>query len=174
MQEVAAMSQSVLEMTKDLVLAQIQSGSLFPKDVHAAIHHIYQSLLTLKSREESESLVPAHVTETWRAPVDWRASITRLTITCLECGAHFKQLSGHHLRLHGLNARTYRLKYGIPENQPLSAREAAAKQREMLQRIRPWEHAPAFVQSQERRAAEATPKEATPPKRKRPPRRERS
>ena len=170
------MSQSVVEMTKDLVLAQIQTGSIFPEDVHDAIHRIYQSLLTLKSREESEALVPARVAETRRAPVDWRASITRLTITCLECGAHLKQLSGHHLHLHGLNAHTYRLKYGIPKNQPLAAREAAAKQREMLQRIRPWEHAPAFVQSQERRSAEAAPKEAASPKRKRPPRprRERS
>lgn len=170
------MSQSLVEMTKDLVLAQIQTGSIFPEDVHGALYRIYQSLLTLKSREESESLVPARVAETQRAPVDWRASITRLTITCLECGAHLKQLSGHHLRLHGLNARTYRLKYGIPKNQLLAAREAAAKQREMLQRIRPWEYAPAFAQSQERRSAKAAPKEAAPPKRKRPPRprRERS
>ena len=31
------MSQSVVEMTKDLVLAQIQTGSIFPEDVHDAI-----------------------------------------------------------------------------------------------------------------------------------------
>jgi predicted transcriptional regulator len=139
MQEVAAMSQSVLEMTKDLVLAQIQTGSLSPDDMQGALHHIYQSLMSLKSREESESSVPAPVAETRQAPVDWRTSITEHTITCLECGAILKQLSGNHLRRHGLGARTYRLKYGIPQSQPLAARETAAKQREMLKRIRPWE-----------------------------------
>jgi hypothetical protein len=34
-QEVAAMSQSVLEMTKDLVLAQIRSGTLSHEDMQA-------------------------------------------------------------------------------------------------------------------------------------------
>jgi predicted transcriptional regulator len=137
MQEVAAMSQSVLEMTKDLVVAQIQAGSLSPEDVPGAIRRIYQSLITLMTFDAS--LMSAPVIETPQAPVDWRTSITENTITCLECGVILKQLSGRHLHLHGFNARTYRLKYGIPQDQPLAARETAAKQREMLKRIRPWE-----------------------------------
>ena len=129
------MSPSVLEMTKDLVLAQIQSGSLSPEEVPDAIRHIYQILLALQSREESGS----PVAETAQAPAHWRTSITEHTITCLECGAVLKQLIGRHLRGHGLDARSYRAKYGMPQNQLLAARETAAKQREMLQRVRPWE-----------------------------------
>ena len=149
------MSPSILELTKDLVLAQIQSGTLLPEEVPNAIRRIYQNLLTLKSREESESLVPAPVAETLQSPADWRTSITRQTITCLECAAALKQLSGNHLRIHGLNARTYRLKYGIPQNQPLIARATLARQRAMLKRIRPWEKAPAYAKAQEAKAATA-------------------
>ena len=48
------------------------------------------------------------------SPVDWRKSITKHAMTCLECGHAFKQLSIRHLRQHGLDTRSYRIKYGIP------------------------------------------------------------
>jgi predicted transcriptional regulator len=149
------MSPSILELTKDLVLAQIQSGTLLPEEVPNAIRHIYQNLLTLKSREESESLVPAPVAETLQSPADWRKSITRQTITCLECGAILKQLTGLHLRLHGLDARTYRLKFGIPQSQPLAARATAAKRRQIVAAVKPWEKSPTYRKGQEAKAATA-------------------
>jgi predicted transcriptional regulator len=98
LQEVATMSQSVLEMTKDLVSAEIQTGSLLPDDMQSVLRRTYQSLLELKSREASESLVSASAAETPRAPVDWRKSITRHAVRCLECGQTFKLLSVRHLR----------------------------------------------------------------------------
>jgi predicted transcriptional regulator len=57
MQEVAAMPQSVVEMTKDLVSAQIQSGTLAPEDMQEALRRTHQSLMTLKSREEAKAQV---------------------------------------------------------------------------------------------------------------------
>jgi predicted transcriptional regulator len=156
MQEVAAMPQSVVETTKDLVLKQIHIGILSPENLYDAIRRTFQSLMTLQSREESGS--PA--AETPPAPADWRTSITRQTITCLECGATLKQLNGHHLRIHGLNARTYRLKYGIPQNRPLMARATTARRKEIVRRTRPWEKSSTFIQAQERRAAQAAAKKS--------------
>ena len=46
------MPQSVLEMTKDLVLAEIQSGRLSPEDMQEALRRIHQSMLSLKSGVE--------------------------------------------------------------------------------------------------------------------------
>ncbi len=43
--------------------------------------------------------------------------------SCLACGASFKQLSGRHLKEHGLDGKAYRVKYGIPRAQPLAAKE---------------------------------------------------
>ena len=147
------MSLSILEMTKDLVLAQIQSGTLLPEDMEGALRRVFESLLELKSREESESLVPAAVAETPRAPADWRKSITRHTITCLECGAHLRQLSYRHLRQHDLDAHSYRAKHGIPSTQSLAARETAAKRRRITAEVRPWEKSPTYRKGQEAKAA---------------------
>ena len=51
----------------------------------------------------------------------WKKSIKKYTIECLVCGAAFKQLSVRHLKEHGLDARSYRVRFGIPRTQPLSA-----------------------------------------------------
>ncbi len=147
------MSPSVLEMTKDLILAEIRSGTLSPEEMQDALRRTHQNLMTLKSREESES--PVSAADTPRVLVDWRKSITRHTITCLECGAHLRQLTGNHLRQHGLNARIYRLKYGIPHSQSLAARETAAKRRQIMSEVKPWEKSPQYMKAQEERAAAA-------------------
>jgi predicted transcriptional regulator len=147
------MSQSILEMTKELVLAQIRSGTLAPEDMQEALRRTYQSLLELKGIEESESPVPA--VGTAPAPSDWRTSITQHAITCLECGASFRQLSGLHLRVHGLDARSYRAKYGIPQSQPLAARATVAKRRQIAAEVRPWEKSPTYMKAQEKKAAPA-------------------
>lgn len=147
------MLQSTVEMTKDLVLAQIQSGTLAPEDMQDALRRTHQSLMSLKSREESEFPVSAPVADIRRAPVDWRTSITRHAITCLECSQSFRQLSVRHLREHGLDARSYRDKYGIPATQPLSARATAARRRQIAVEVKPWEKSPTYMKGQEEKAA---------------------
>jgi predicted transcriptional regulator len=149
------MSQSVVEMTKDLVLAQIRSGTLSPEAMHDALRRVFQSFLELKSREASESPVLARAAPAPHAPTDWRQSITRHSITCLECGEHVKQLTARHLRRHNLDARSYRAKYGIPRTQPLSARATAAKRRQIAAKLKPWEKSPPYMKAQEEKAAAA-------------------
>jgi len=63
-----------------------------------------------------------------------------------------RQLNGRHLREHGLDARSYRAKYGIPHSQPLAARATVAKRRQIAAEVRPWEKAPAYVKAQEAKA----------------------
>ena len=147
------MSPSVLEMTKELVLAQIRSGVLAPEEMQDALRRIHQSMLLLKSREESAS--PVSAAETPQAASDWRQSITQHAIICLECRQSFRQLNGRHLRLHGLNSRTYRAKYGIPHTQSLAARETAAKRRKIVSEVRPWEKSPTYIKGQEAKAPAA-------------------
>jgi predicted transcriptional regulator len=149
------MSQSVLEMTKDLVLAQIQSGMLAPEEMQEALRHIYQQLRMLQSREEAAPALSAPAADIRRALVDWRQSITQHAITCLECGARFRQLNGRHLRLHGLDARSYRRKYGIPSKQPLATRATIAKRRKIVSAVKPWEKSPTYRKGQQAKAAAA-------------------
>ncbi len=143
------MTQTLLEMAKDLVLAQIQAHRLSPDDMHQALQQTYASLQALKTQEDSHSSVAIATPETLSKPVDWRKSITKHTVTCLECRASFKQLSGRHLTAHRLDGKTYRIKYGIPRTQPLAAKEVTSRRKEIVQRSRPWEKAPTFLKAHE-------------------------
>jgi len=95
------MSQTLLEMAKDLVLAQIHVHRLSPEDMHAALQATYSGLLALHAQEASNGFGAVEIPETPPAPITWRKSITKHTVTCLACGASFKQLSVRHLRVHG-------------------------------------------------------------------------
>jgi len=149
------MSQTLLEMAKDLVLAQIQAKTLPPDEMHSALQQTYTTLMTLKAQEGSDGSVPVATPEAPSKPVTWRKSITKHVVTCLECGASFKQLSVRHLKDHGLDGRSYRIKYGIPRTQPLAAKETTARRKEIVQRARPWEKAPTFVKAQEEKREKA-------------------
>ena len=116
---------------------------------HQALQQTYASLQALKTQEDSHSSVAIATPETLSKPVDWRKSITKHTVTCLECRASFKQLSGRHLTAHRLDGKTYRIKYGIPRTQPLAAKEVTSRRKEIVQRSRPWEKAPTFLKAHE-------------------------
>ena len=143
------MSQTLLEMAKDLVLAQIRVHSLSPEDMHAALQDTYSSLLALQAQEASHGPDAVQIPATPPEPINWRKSITKQAVTCLACGARFRQLSTRHLQKHGLDARSYRRKYGIPPRQPLSARAVTALRKQIVQRSRPWEKAPTYVKAHE-------------------------
>src|SRR4030095_1959763 len=142
------MSQTLLEMAKDLVLAQIRAHKLSPDEMHTALHQTYTTLMTLKAQEGSDGSLAAVTPEASLAPVHWRKSITKHTVACLECGQSLKQLSVRHLKEHGLDGRSYRIKYGIPRTQALAAKEITSRRKAMVQRSRPWEKAPTFRKAQ--------------------------
>jgi predicted transcriptional regulator len=144
------MSQTLLEMAKDLVMAQIQARTLPPHAMHIALQQTYTTLMTLKAQEDSPGSVAVATPATPPKPVDWRKSITKHVVTCLECGASFKQLWVRHLRDHGLDGRSYRVKYDMPRTQPLAAKEVTSRRKEIVQRIRPWQKAPTFLKAQEK------------------------
>jgi predicted transcriptional regulator len=148
------MSQTTLEMTKELVIAQIEAKALSPDEVQTILRQTHAVLMHLQAQEAGREVVPESVA--------WKKSVTRHTITCLECGVPFKQLSGRHLKRHGLNARSYRAKYDIPWTQPLAAKDTTTRRKQLVQRIRPWEKAPQFVKAQQRknRKVTETPKRA--------------
>jgi predicted transcriptional regulator len=146
------MSQTLLAMAKDLVLAQIQAQKLSPDEMHTALHQTYTTLMTLRAQEDAHGRVAAAAPEAPSKPVTWRKSITKHTVKCLECGASFKQLSVRHLKEHGLDGKVYRVKYGIPRTQPLAAKVITSRRKEIVQRARPWEKAPTYLKAQERAA----------------------
>ena len=138
------MPQTLLEMAKDLILAQIQAQQLSPEGMHAALQQTYASLLALHTQEDASSSVAVAIPEIHPQPIHWRRSITHLTVTCLVCHARFKQLSASHLRKHGLDSRSYRQRYRIPPRQPLAARIVSAHHKQLAKQSRPWEKTPMY------------------------------
>ena len=142
-------AQSLLEMAKDLTRTLVEAGKLSAEDMHRTLQQTYTTLSALKAQEEARTTstpIPASTSPA----VDWRKSITRQAVTCLECGQSWKQLTIRHLMTHGLDPRSYRRKYGIPRTQPLTARNTTRRRRQVVQTVRPWEKAPAYLNAQAR------------------------
>jgi predicted transcriptional regulator len=136
------MPQSLVEIAKDLTMALVETGNVLPEDIQETLQKTHTTLSALKAQEESGAPAPGAPRQP--PPGDWRKSITKHAVTCLECGDSFKQLSIRHLRTHGLDARSYRTKYGIPQSQPLAARETIARRRQVVREARPWEKSPTY------------------------------
>ncbi|ETW99906.1 MAG: hypothetical protein ETSY1_13270 [Candidatus Entotheonella factor] len=139
------MAETLLEMAKALVMAQIEVQYVTPDNLRAALHSTYEALRQLQAIEAEESGARGRGHPAYSSapdPSDWKKTITKHAIICLECGDSLKQLSRRHLQRHGLDAKAYRRKYGIPRRQPLSARVATARRRQLAKSIRPWEKAP--------------------------------
>jgi predicted transcriptional regulator len=143
------MPQTLLEMAKDLVLAQIEARRLSSEEIHHTLQQTYANLKALQNREETTGSPSIATPERLPDPVNWRQSITKYHVACLECGQSFKQLSVRHLKEHELDGRSYRVKYGIPLRQALAAKTTTARRKEVVQKTRPWEKAPKFMQAQE-------------------------
>lgn len=138
------MAQLLSEMAMELVQAQIDAGRLSTENMREVLQATHQNLLGLQASEastQSQVALPQQL--------DWKKSISRLWITCLECGATLKQLTIRHLCVHDLTARSYRTKYGIPKTQPLSAKATSARRKKIAQQSRPWEKAPTYIKSQQ-------------------------
>ena len=161
------MPQTVLEMAKDLVKVLVEAGQLTPDQMPAALQAAHASLLALQARQARLEAGEGSARGSPIGALDWRQSITRHAITCLECGSVYKQLQGRHLHRHGLNGRTYRAKYGIPQSQPLAARDTTARRRQAVQEIRPWEKSPRYVEGRAARVAAAAKQRSGAAKRRR-------
>jgi predicted transcriptional regulator len=155
------MPQTLLEMAKDLVMAQIEAHRLSPEEMRHALQQTYTTLQALQVQEDAGGSVAVATPETSPEPVNWKKSITKHAVTCLECGQALKQLSVRHLKEHGLDGRSYRAKYNIPRTQPLAAKETTLKRKEIVQRSRPWEKAPTFVKAQKKTQKAVAPRKRT-------------
>ena len=152
------MAQELVEMAKDLVMAMIRSNQISPDDMQKELHNTYTSLVALQANETGAG-ASGNVAS---SVVDWRKSIKKYSVSCLVCGATFKQLSSRHLSTHDLDPRSYRQRFGIPANQPLSAKATTALRRQVVNETRPWEKAPTFKKSQEADAPPEPPPAAAP------------
>lgn len=122
------MTKSLVEMASEIVAAQASQAAMSPEDISDGVRKVFAVLQQLQALEVSAS--SPQDPEGWAnmAPED---SIQRNRVICLECHKEFKLLSNRHLTLHGMTSREYKVKYGLPLRQALSAKSLTLTRRKI-------------------------------------------
>jgi predicted transcriptional regulator len=122
------MPKSLVEMASEIVAAQASHIPMSPEDISDGVRKVFEVLQTLQALETGMAGGLGFESAQVMKPQD---SIQRNRVICLECNKEFKLLSNRHLALHGLTSRDYKLKYGLPLRQPLSAKSLTQARRKI-------------------------------------------
>ena len=71
--------------------------------------------------------------------MDAKKSIKEKSVTCLVCGKTMKVLTKKHLALHGLDAVSYREKFGLKKGTPLTCKELQRARKQKMAEMKLWE-----------------------------------
>lgn len=125
-----------LKQAIELVKAQSSVRVMQEEEIVAMIRALSASLKNLSEGQTAG-------TEEEDAPTPAR-SIREKSITCLECGKSFKLITKKHLAQHGLDADSYRRKWGIKSGVPLVCKSIQRVRRKKMKDMKLWEkrHAP--------------------------------
>lgn len=122
------MSKSLVEMASEIVAAQARHAPMSPEEISEGVKKVFMILQQLQTLEAG---MPGHSDSEGLTRVTPQDSIQRNRVICLECHKEFRLLSNRHLALHGMNSREYKLKYGIPLRQALSAKSLTLARRKI-------------------------------------------
>jgi predicted transcriptional regulator len=122
------MPKSLVELASEIVAAQASHIPMSPEDISDGVRKVFEVLQTLQALEAGMTGGLDFESTQVMKPQD---SIQRNRVICLECNKEFKLLSNRHLALHGLTSRDYKLKYGLPLRQPLSAKSLTQARRKI-------------------------------------------
>ena len=146
------MEKRLLELAVEIVRAQVSLGKMSGEEIEAILIKVYNALYKMQKAEEDQGPVPVDKESAEAAPgrnetaqaADARTSIQEDKVTCLECGAEFRQLTANHLRTHQLTPKEYKRKWGFPLKQSLAARvltrlrSRSAKKRGLPQKLQQY------------------------------------
>ncbi len=119
----------------ELVKAQASVRVMSEDEMAEMISSLSSKLKKLDCCEEPEEACP-----TAEAPaIDPKRSIKEKSIVCLECGKTFKVITKKHLILHGLDAASYRAKWGFKKGTPLTCKELQRARRQKMKDMKLWE-----------------------------------
>jgi predicted transcriptional regulator len=122
------MAKMLIELVSGIIAAQASHIPMTSAEISDEVRYIYKVLQELQSLEAE---LPSSGQEQGSPPMKTLDTIQRNQVICLECNKGFKLLSNRHLALHGLTARNYKVKYGLPLRQPLSAKSLSQRRRKI-------------------------------------------
>lgn len=120
----------LLEFAVDLVKAQMAVKKMTAEEMEGSLFRVYNALYRIRRAEEEGK--PVHlpgggsegsfVQADASLSADPQRSIQEDRVTCLECGAEFRQITANHLKTHQLTPKEYKRKWGFPLKQALAAK----------------------------------------------------
>lgn len=120
------MPKSLVEMASEIVAAQASHTPMSPEEISEVVRKVFDILKNLQAMEVGQGENAKAESHEQMNPQD---SIQRNRVICLVCGKEFKLLSNRHLALHSMTSRDYKLKYGLPLRQALSAKSLTQARR---------------------------------------------
>ena len=110
-----------LKQALEIVKAQASVRIMSEEEITSMVKNLSHHLRHLED-------LPAEESEPVAVNISPAKSIKEKTITCLECGKSFKIITKKHLATHNLDADSYREKWGIKRQAPLSAKNCSGKE----------------------------------------------
>ncbi len=123
----------------DLVKAQASVRIMSEDEMADMISSLAGKLKKLDSCDDSEECCVCNTEAPASASADAKRSIKEKSIVCLECGKTFKVITKKHLILHGLDAVSYRAKWGLKKGTPLTCKELQRARRQKMKDMKLWE-----------------------------------
>jgi predicted transcriptional regulator len=120
---------SVIELTTDIVSAYVSNNTLDAGDVPQLINNVHKALLGMSQFEEAETV------EELKPAVPIKKSILPDYIICLEDGKQFKSLKRHIRTHYNLTPEEYREKWGLPADYPMVAPNYAAARSKLAKKM---------------------------------------
>lgn len=121
-----------LKQALEIVKAQASVRIMSEEEITSMVKNLSHHLRNLEELPvEQEEQVPLNLSPA--------KSIKEKTITCLECGKSFKIITKKHLATHGLDADSYREKWGMKKTIPLVCKELQRERRKKMREMKLWE-----------------------------------
>ena len=132
-----------LKAAVDLVQAQAHVRPMTEEDIAGMVASLRKKLILLDESIQDASL---QETDQVSSPKSALRSIRDKSIVCLVCGESFKVITKKHLAKHGLDAASYRERFGLPKSKPLACKALVAARKKKMEEMELWkfrEHNPA-------------------------------
>jgi len=119
-----------VDMTTTVISAYVSNNHVQPCDLLSLISSIHAAFIALGRATPTE---PNDVPKPTQAQI--RRSLTHEALISFEDGRGYKSLR-RHLTVHGLTPQGYRVKWGLPDDYPMTAPEYSQRRSELAKGLR--------------------------------------
>ncbi|EMG36098.1 transcriptional regulator, MucR family [Desulfocurvibacter africanus PCS] len=123
-----------LKEALEIVAAQARVRNMTEDEIVAMTKSLVTSLNQILRESSTDS------TQNQEPVIDPAKHRREKSITCLECGKNFKSITSRHLKLHGLDKKSYLAKWDLPKGTSLACKALARERRGRIKDMKLWNY----------------------------------